>query len=219
MIERHLYAALEAGIEQFTKRPELFDALFKEDYDLPTEEVEAIKTLWATKPPDVIHNYPRTDSSFPLYSVILGDEGEKEVYLNNDAYQIDDEGDPQFGADVKSSIWDHSYQIWVCTEHPDMTVYYYEVAKSILLVGDWGDLGLWEINVRGRDLAPDPRYMPEFIFIRQLTFSCNREFQRLLVESRFQKAWQVGGIHVDKNAEPGDVGDVKTLVTPYVLGG
>lgn len=215
MIERYIYTALQAGIEIITARPAILDALFKDDYELDAAEVAAIKQLWEEKPPNVIHSYPRIDSSFPLYAVILSEEREDQTFIGNDAGMVTDPNDPNYGADIDAAVWVHSYWIQCLAEHPDVTRYYYEVAKSILLATDWEERGIFSIQMSGADLAPDPRYLPENLFMRQITFKCNREFQRLDLESRFHRGTQIAGIHVDKSGSPSDVGEVKTLVTPY----
>ncbi len=151
-----------------------------------------------------------------MYSIILGNEAESEHFLNNDAPQITDPEDPDFGADVKSTVWDHSYHILVYAEHPDVTSYYYAIAKSIILssFGFFEDRGLFDIRLSGQDLAPDPRYMPEHAFARRLVFTCDRQFRQVDRASKSGKAFQVAGIHIDESGSDSDVGGVKTLVTP-----
>ena len=73
----------------------------------------------------------------------------------------------------------------------------------------------FEIKISGGDMAPDPRYMPEHLFVRQIKFGCNREFLRTDLATLRQKAFTVSGIHVDSSGSPSDVGDVKTLITTY----
>ena len=219
MIQRYLYTALTVGIEAITNDLRILEDLFIKNYGLSVEEVEAIKTAWTAHTPNVSHNYPRMDSQFPLYSIILSNEKETDHYLGDMAGQIEDEKDPELGTDILSALWSHSYQIWVSTEHPDLTIYYYEIAKSIILGTPFESAyDLFELSISGADLLPDPRYMPEHLFIRQITFGCSREFQRLDLTSRFAKAWKVGGIHVDRSGSSGEIGDVNDSITTYVAG-
>ena len=99
----------------------------------------------------------------------------------------------------------------IATEHPDMTIYYYQIAKSILLAHNWDQEDLWEIKVGGGDVQPDPAYLPENLFIRVLSFGCEAEFQRLRLGE--DKAWTLDGLYVDKRGSSSDVGGVKTLIT------
>ena len=74
----------------------------------------------------------------------------------------------------------------------------YEIAKEILRNGSryLNDRRCLNYKLRGNDLAPDPRYLPAHLFVRQLSFSCWREFQRVDQGSRLQKAFSILGAHV-----------------------
>jgi hypothetical protein len=222
MIQRFLYTALVDGIAKFTADPTLFDHLFldEEGYGLSETEVDAIKQLWDEKPPNVNHGYAPRELEMPSWNIILSNENESATWLNNDVGQVDTIGDDDFGVDIKGSQWTHRYDLLIYSEHPDATQYYYEVAKSILLVSNdyFVEKALYDIDISGADLAPDRRYLPEHLFARRITFSCNRVFERLDRDSRFQKAFRVSGIHIDRSGSPSDVGDVKTLVTLNVEG-
>jgi len=221
MIQRFLYKALQLGLEQFKTQPELIDDLFGDLYSLEQTEVEAIHTFFRQKTPGIVHNYARSDTPIPVYSIVLADEREAENFIGDVAGQITDEDDPDFGADELSSVWQHTYHVLCYSEHPDVTQYMYEAAKSIYIAAFkmLSDEGLFEMHLMGGDLAPDPRYIPEHLFVRQLTFACQREFQRTDFQSKLTKAFKVAGIHVDKTGSPSDVGGVKTLVKAYGTGG
>lgn len=214
MIERLLKTALSVGIDSIVADPTILDTIFGEKgYELSNTEIDSIKTVFAAKTPNVIHQYPRKDSEFPLYAIVLGVEAQGDHYLGDVAGQIEDDDDPDFGSDVLSAIWTHKYNVLVCTDHPDVTLYYYQIAKSMLMASSLPNEGLFEMHLSGADLAPDPKYIPEHLFIRILTFGCSSEFVRVDLGSRLGKAFRVAGIHIDKNGSPGDVGGVKTLVT------
>lgn len=216
MIQRFLFLALKDGIDQIKADPTILEQLFEELYELDPTEVDAIKTHFEAKPPKVIHGYAPRDVEAPVYSIVLMADGETETFLNNDAPQITDIENPDFGADVKSSIWQSTYHVLTYAEHPDVTSYYYEIAKSILLASTdfFADRDLFDIQMSGQDLAPDPRYIPEHLFARRLVFTCDREFARVDRDSKAGKAFKVGGIHIDKSGSPSGVGGVKTLVEP-----
>lgn len=220
MIQRFLYTSLKTGLSLINEQPELMDDLFADLYSLSTTEVDGIKKFFREKPPGVVHSYARVDTPIPVYSIVLADEQEAETVLGDDAGMITDPDDPDFGADEYSSIWSHKYLVLCYSEHPDVTQYMYEVAKSIFIaaLGPLSAEGLFETHLSGGDLAPDPRYIPEHLFVRQLVFSCQREFQRTDHQSKFGKAFKVAGIHVDKNGSPSDVGGVKTLMYAYGTG-
>lgn len=216
MIQRFLFLALQDGIAQISADLTLLDDLFAELYELDPTEVASIKTHFAAKPPKVIHGYAPRNVEPPVFSIVLMNEGESATFLNNDALQICDPDDPDFGADVKASIWQHSYHILTYTEHPDVTSYYYEIAKSILLASTdfFVERDLFDIQMSGQDLMPDPRYIPEHLFARRMVFNCDRQFRRVDRASKAGKAFKVAGIHIDESGSPSDVGGVKTLVEP-----
>jgi hypothetical protein len=151
----------------------------------------------------------------PVYSILLGNENETEKWLHDDSGTIDDPEHESFGADILSSIWQHHYNILTYTEHPDLTAYYYEIAKSILLASNayFTERDLYDVDISGADLPPDPKYLPEHLFVRQMMFRCNREFRRVDRSSRFGRAFKVRGMHVDRSGSPSDVGGAVTSVT------
>lgn len=220
MIQRYLYMALKNGLEEIKTDPRILDELFTEQYGLPDDELDTIKLLFVEKTPNVVHSYARSDHTFPLYSLVLASEGEDEHFMAEDAAPLLDEDDEDYGSDLYSSIWEHTCQILCYSEHPDVTSYMYEVAKSIFLSTklDLAREGFHDIHISGGELAPDPRYLPENLFVHQITFSAKREFQRTDFQARLTKAFRLGGIHVDKSGSPSDVGEVKTLITTYVSG-
>lgn len=216
MIQRTLYRALTAGLEYFQNNPKAFTTLFGDNYGLSATEIEAIVQFFTSKPPKVIHGYARQDQTPPLYSIVLADERETDKVLGDEAGMISEEEDPDFGDDQYSVMWAHTYHILCIAEHPEAAQYIYEVAKSIILEAKPTFLpeGIYGIQVSGAELLPDPRFIPEFWFVRQLTLQCQREMLTVKQGTGAGKAWKVAGIHVDKSGSPSDVGGVKTLVTP-----
>jgi hypothetical protein len=215
MIQRYIYGVLTSGVEMLANDNTLLRDLFQDDFVLETTEVESIIEYFNEKSLSVINGYARKNTSFPAVAIILGDEGEITNVIGDGAGMIMDVSDPLYGADVDTAIWEHTYYLMIYTEHPDVTAYYYEMVKYILLAGltTLSNQGLFEFSFSGTELAPDPRYIPEHLFGRQLIFKCQREFQRVDRESKLAKAFQVSGIHLDRSGSPRDVGEVETLVT------
>lgn len=211
MIQRFLYTALKAGLASIQEDLTLLEDIF-EIYDLPESEVDAIKTWFQKVPPTVKHQYARTDDTFPLVSIVLAQEGENQTFIGNDAYAFDADDEIDNSIDLYSSIWQHSFDILCYSEHPDGTAYLYEVVKSVFLIADLQQYGLFEFRFSGQDLAPDPRFVPEHLFVRRFSITAQREFQRVDRLSRFQKAFKVAGIHINDYSKKDD-GGVKQLTT------
>lgn len=208
MIQRFLFNIVKNGFEQLRDDPALIADVFAQ-YNLSSTEVDAIETALLTKFPIIKHQYARTDDESPVISIILGNESETDHYLGDFAKQ-----DPD-GTETKSAIWKHSYELWVYAEHPDFTLYLYEMLKAILLSAPLEDCGLFEAHFKGMDLANDPRYVPEHLFARKFVVDASREFERVDRDSRLGKAFKVAGIHLDSSGSPSDVGGVKTLVSTF----
>ena len=218
MIHRYLHDILTEGIAAILASPLILDELFQDNYELVSTEAAAIKTYFTTNGFNVHNGYPRTDTKYPSINIILGDEAEVESVLADTGGDITDENDPNYKAEILTAIWSHTYRLLVMTDHPDVTAYYYEIAKFILLEGfhDLIDDGMFEFELSGNELAPDPRYIPEHLFARQLIFSCQREFQRIGRARQRLRGGSISGLHVDSSGSKEDVGDVKTNVTTYV---
>lgn len=220
MIQRSLFAALKLGLDAIARDPAILDDIFGDNgFGLTPKEIEGIQTFFAEQPPTVVHGYARRDHTYPLIAITLGNESEVERFLGNSAGQVEDEDDPDFGAECLVTIWQHAYNIFIYSEHPDVTQYVYEVAKSIILTSDaaFQRLGFTQTSVTGMDLAPDPRYIPENLFVRQLAFTCQREFLRVDRATKLGKAFALRGLHIERDgslSDPGDVHDNITIYTP-----
>lgn len=220
MIQRFLGKVLSAGLAEIQADLTLLDDVF-EQYGLSATELTAIREWFQAHPPSVKFQFARTDDVFPLYAIVLGGEEESGLFIGNDgtAARFDGEGligpdDPDFGLDIKSSVWSHTYQVLCCSSgHPDGALYLYEVAKAIFVSANLSECGLHSTKFSGMDLSHATEYLPENIFIRVFQIKGEREFERLDRGSRVGKAFRIEGLHIDKTGSPSDVGGVQTLVT------
>lgn len=217
MIHRYLYTMITEAVENISDDVSVLDGLFQDNFVLSDEELNTIKIYWKAHPPNIINGYPRSDSSFPLIAITLSGDRESEYYLNNDAGMITEEGNPYYHMDLQSTMWDYSYDLLIYTEHPDITAYYYTILKFIIIANSdvLRDLDVINIRLEGTELAPDPRYIPEHLFVHRMTFRCESEFIRIDKNSRWGKAFRVEGIHLDRDASKRDIGNVKDNVTIY----
>ena len=225
MIQRHLYTAIKAGIEAVAADPTILDNLFQEQYSLSNTEMAAIKTSFVSDPVTVSHGYARTADSFPRISIVLIDDNESDPYLGDDAGMIgddeedDEDPDEDYGADVTGSLWTATFQLMCYADHPDVTIYMYELTKDIMFAAlpYLKSVGIQKLNISGGDLALDARYIPAHLFARQVTFRCRYEFTHTDIASKLGKAFAVAGVHVDSSGSPNTVDEVgvKTLVTTY----
>lgn len=220
MIQRYLFEVLTLGVAEFLAKPVLIEDIFDQQYGLDASETAAVKEYFLENPPEVINGYARQDTKFPAIAIVLAGESESEDFLGYSGGQVEDDGDPLNHADIESAVWQHTYHIFSYADHPDVCLWYYEMVKTMI----WSAMraleakGLMVMSMSGMELAPDPKYLPEHLFVRQLTFQCQREFQFVDRLSLSQKAFRFSGVHVDKSGSPSDVGGVQTLVTTYSEG-
>lgn len=219
MIQRLIYQVLQRGIELANEQPEILEDLFQENYSLTRDEVDGIKRFFREQTPNVIHGWARSDSTFPLYSIVLVRETETEHFMADDAGQIEDPDSPDYNADCYSTVWQHDFDVIAYAEHPDSVQYMYELAKSTFFAAEEAFIlqGLFELHLSGSDVPPAP-YVPEHLFLRRLTFSTQREFLRTDKRSKLSKAFTVSGLHVDRSGSPSSPGPVKSNITTYVRG-
>ena len=215
MIQRLLYKALTKGWEAIKADPTIIDDLFANNFELDQDEVNAIKTFLAAKPPTIVHGYARTDQAPPLISILLTGEREADSVLGDEAGDVTTLDDPDFGSSQYAAFWECNYSLVHMAEHPDVCQYIYELSKSIIMAAKptFIPYGVYGMQVSGSDLSPDPRYMPEHFFVRQLTISCRAELLTVDKESKLGKVYKVGGIHVDNSSSNEEIGGVKALIT------
>jgi hypothetical protein len=211
MIERLIYIALQQGLADVITDPHLLERYFEEQHGLDPSEIAGIRALVEESPPTIIHQYPRVDSTFPLYAIVLAGERETTSLLGDDGNDIFDDDDDDRGSGQKAQIWDHDHTILCVSQHPDVTRYIYELAKFFLIraIDFFISNGLLDTKLSGADLAPDPRYIPAHLFVRQLTMTATREHRQL--GERLRRATRIAGVHVDDGAAIG----VETQVSVF----
>lgn len=230
MIERLVFQALTSGIVEFQTHPERMRAFFLRNRRLGPEELELIQTAFSANPPRVFHQYPRIDQFPPgkpaaAWAIILADEDEDVRPLGDASGIIGlgddgglDPGEPDAGAECLNSVWNQRLMVMTLTDHPDLTVYYYHLCKMLLVRARpfFKDQELLDITFRGGDLAPDPRYMPAHLFVRQLTLTTKKEER--IVGSKEPRAFQVAGMHVDDDSTFEALGGVVAKVETFGAG-
>jgi hypothetical protein len=171
---RVIFHILTEGFELLREDEATVDRIFRR-YSF--EEREAIKTNLRDAPPSVIHGYARKGSKAPLISIVTNDDKTEQSYLGD--FMGIEEPD-YFGQDprgsekvlVSGSRVQTGLEIWIFTEHPDVLFYHYALTWVLLHASRivLETLGLTPGEMAGGDVAPDPRFMPDFIYVRRITF-------------------------------------------------
>ena len=202
------------------------DRIFGLYQGLEQSEIDKIKEYFTDHAPTVVHNYAREDHTFPLYAIVLKDESTQQHFLGDFAGLVsaeeafDDYNDIGLtGSEKLAAYYRHSYNILVYAKHPDVCVWYYHLAKYFIerahdfLVSK----GLFDMDMGGADVIPDPRYVPSFLFTRVLRFSCQREFQ--LLSDPIPRGNKLSGAHIQGGDSPStEVSAVNENVGLYDVG-
>lgn len=197
MIERLIYIALTQGIEDVLAEPRVLERYFAEQNLLSSDEIAAIRGYFEANAPSVIHSYPRMDSKFPLYAIVLGSENESDQFLGDEGNDVFDRDDPDDGATTTVAIFERTYQVYVVSDGPDKTIYLYELAKFFLFraLDFFKANGALVARFSGNDLAPDPRYIPAHLFVRQLNITMSEEHRQIGVKPA--RGFRIDGVFVE----------------------
>jgi len=207
MIERLIFTALQNALAEMAASRRKLTRLFH-NIGISNAEIASIWTYFSTHPPMLVHNYPRVDeATFPLFAIILNEEKESTKFLNDEGGIITDEDletlmDPTLEQGViRTSIYQFEYSILILTQQPDLTLYYYQIAKWALTRSRqfFKANGLLDTYFSGSDLAPDARYLPEYLFVRRLNFQGLVE-NPIYEENATGIIRSVGGIFTDDSS-------------------
>lgn len=228
MIELLIHDALTTQIAEIVAAPLKLRSFFLKNRSVTPEVFDMIRTAFLARPPEVFHQYPRLDQFPPnkraaAWNIVLAEEMESMQPLGDATGVVGllDEGGGldrtvgiDAGAERMESVWDQTFWIMTITDHPDLTVYYYHICKALLIRARpfFKDNGVLDTNFRGRDLAPDPRYIPAHLFVRQLTLTTKKSEE--VVGIKEPRAFTVSGAHVDDGATtPEELGGTTAGVT------
>ncbi len=162
MIQRRLYTILQQGLAAFAANPDLYNIVFGQYLGLGDKEVASIRATLTRTPVRIQHGFAHRDITMPTICIVLQAESQSQKYLGDLGYL------PLGGEVGVGSLWENSYQLMVYSENIDLTSYIYELVKAIFimshnLLAQWGII---QPSFTGMDLAPDPSYAPENVFVR-----------------------------------------------------
>ncbi len=235
MAERTIFKTIKDGLQVFIDDPRRFERFLIDNLELSEKEAANARVLFAggtnergetvdAKPPNLVHGYARTGGPFPCWALTLSNESTVQDYLDQDALVGTEDGrlvDPETGriVDPKQRRVRYTHNLMVIGDNPDVVLYYYHLAKFILLreqdALEAKDLD--DLSISGADLAPDSRYLPANMFARVLTITVDTD--ECWTEDSGDRGDKVGGIHVDSgDGTSGNVGTVNAGVTTAQTG-
>jgi len=221
MIERLLFTALYDGIAELTANPTRLEQIFQTYHGLSATETASIRKVFEAKPPNVIHSYAREDSKFPLFAIVLNNEQETTKVLSDFGGFVDPDAVEAMYAEtgaaedledraITTTFFRHVYDILIYTNHPDVTIYYYELMKYFLMRARdfFREHRLYDLTLSGGDLTPDRQYLPAYLFTRRLAFSCGSELP-VIGQKAADTFQSIEGLHVADGRT-----DITALVNP-----
>lgn len=142
---------------------------------LDSDERVKAREYFASHYPDVVLGYPRQGVAFPLIALILQSDSEANRYVGLGEHAEETDG---VKTGKEFADWTQGqFGIYVYAEHPDICAWYYRIARRVLQVGK-----TYLINnnldnpvISGAELAPDPRYTADNLFVRRLVLNVEYE--------------------------------------------
>lgn len=176
LIERLLLGVLKTTIDRLSNKddPQAVEDLtrfFSHFYDPTISESERNDLIanFQAIPPKAVIGYPRSTASFPCFSIILEGEQESENFLGDFAGETtrDEGGDFM---EYVGAFYESTYGIYIYAEHPDVCIYLYQFAKSVVHGAKpfLFSCGVQHLQLSGGELVPDAEFMPESMFVRIL---------------------------------------------------
>lgn len=190
MIERQLFEVVKAGLDWFKADARRFSRWLVAEQLIEESEAENARIFFEGQPladppvppksPTLVHGYARTGGPFPCIALTLGGEDIATDYLGRDASMLDSEEDyyldPEDGRVVDPHIrrLRYTFNLLIHAQHPDVCVWYYHLLKQIIMSAhaELETRNVEDLVFSGRDMAPDQRYLPDDIFTRMLTVTC-----------------------------------------------
>jgi len=183
MIERTIYDILTDGLAWFQADTRRVVSFYVDHCGIPAAEAGEIETYFKAHPPNIVIGYPRGSGPFPAWAIILESDSIRDRFIGDQGeYAPDDE--PEYtdedGELAEKVVMRVSARYGVYTYslgNPDVALLYYKLLRQILLknidtliANEVGDL-----DFSGADMAPDPRYLPEDMWVRRLSLTLDLE--------------------------------------------
>lgn len=174
--ERLFVDALRNGVARFQAEPRRWRRVLR---FLSEAEIDTVVRFFAARPPTIRAGYATAEDPMPVVTVALMQERPEQEVLGD---MLDPDAPfKEFGrgdAEIRGEICEQTIEVTIYADHPDVALYLYHWARYALFAQqDWMMAnGLIEPRfVSGGDIRPDPRFVPERLFCRVLTWTTKGE--------------------------------------------
>lgn len=172
--QRVIKLLLDGGVLHYSEHPEGIQRALP---FLESNEYTTYARLLSERSPSVVHNYPKAGAKLPAMAIVVGEEklALEEKFLYDFAKVcVDQYGDVNYEPiDVFTAGFDSELSVFVYAENADESIFWYEVAKFVLQQARnlLTKVGIDNLSLSGQDLYPDPAFLPEYLYLRQLNLS------------------------------------------------
>lgn len=175
-VERLFVVALRNAVERFQAEPKRWRRIL---HFLEQDEIDLVARVFAARPPTIRAGYGTAQDPMPLVTVALMQERPDQEVLGDILEPETDYDEFEHGkAELLGAIYEQTIEITIYADHPDVALYLYHWARYGLQAHlDWFlRHGLIEPRfVSGSEVRPDPRFVPERLFCRTLTWTVRGE--------------------------------------------
>lgn len=219
MFERIIYKTLVDTIDALVtadaqgKYPKLHRILAAPGRE--AEEVDKLLTfLTGDGKPHVRHGYGMGGTPMPVIAIVLGNESVDQTYLGNLVGDAGDEAEA-FVAEVEKEVghpveaavkrYSFTFNVFIYAENPDVALALYNLVRDTFLSQEraLAAAGMETPMFSGMDLAPDPRYVPENIYVRMFSIQAYGHvlysYDVDLGQFASGKVTKIGRVHVANN--------------------
>jgi len=174
--QRALGLILTGGVEYYAQ-PANQSSVRRAMPFLEAAELLIVEQLVRERPLKVVHNFPKSLADLPTLAIILGKEetAQDEALLDHYATIGEDTyGDSGWGhIDVHTVGFNTVITLLIVTQNPDVTTYWYELVKFILIQSRTilARLGIDIPRLSGADIETLDGDKAELVYMRELTLS------------------------------------------------
>ena len=215
MIERLLWLSVKLGVDRALKDPRFLERHLLRSYgDMGVKPAEvkrmitAFQRAFTDHPTPVIHQFARTNTRWPCWAIVLGDEHEDMSLMGQFAGRMVSnaeaaEGssaaphDPDGDAPVMGAFEAHTFHVFSYAEHPDFALLMYYAAKAFVRRAhpQFVAAGIHGLKLSGGDIGGEEEFYPPQVYVRRLTLQCGSQ-QEVIgdLDEAERRAFSIGGI-------------------------
>lgn len=212
--ERILYRIFSEEVARLVAQPDAILSFFEGfPFCLTRAEAERTRDAFVAKPPMVIQGFPRQGNiTFPLYAITLEAEHETQQFLSAAGgtltpEQITELNLPGRNYGIQISTMKYKYAVMSMADgNADQAIYMYHLSKFFIAKRRDDLLGpsAFDIDRSGRELLPDPAYLPSSIYIRSMSLSFQAE-EAVLAELDGVRVSAIAPVRILGAAEGGGI--------------